>query len=104
MILSLTTFEDSREAIEKLLPTSLIYQPNEETIMMDYIPRIQMMISTNADQKSGRSTRSKRKRLYLPLNEDCVDTLIKDKSFIDEVIKATHVLVFFFTYSSYFID
>lgn len=62
----------------------MIYQPNENVIIMEYVSYIRQMISADSKAKAVK-TRSKRKRLYLPLNEDDVNRLICNKSLIDEV-------------------
>ncbi|KAI7901554.1 uncharacterized protein BX663DRAFT_513265 [Cokeromyces recurvatus] len=75
--------EDYKEAIEKLLSPRMIYQPNEYNLTMDYIPHIQLMLTFNHDIQ-GRSTRTKRKRLHLPLSEDCIHVLSTYKPLVDE--------------------
>lgn len=77
-------FDEYTEAISKLLTERLSYQPNEQTIMMEYIPYIQQMISANSKTKAVK-TRSKRKRLYLPLSDESVNILTFDRPIIDEV-------------------
>lgn len=62
----------------------MMYQPNEYILMMDYIPYIQQMISANSRANAGK-TRSKRKRLYLPLSDDNVEVLTDSRSLLDEV-------------------
>lgn len=76
----------------------MIYQPNENIVMMDYIPYIQQMISANSKANAGK-TRSKRKRLYLPLSDDNEDVLTYNRPLIDEVCtkkKEKRDMLFFF--------
>lgn len=62
----------------------MMYQPNEGMIIMDYVSYIRQMISVDSKTKSVK-TRSKRKRLYLPLSEENVNTLTRNRPLIDEV-------------------
>jgi hypothetical protein len=61
---------------------------DENLLMMEYIPYIQSMIKqpddTPRDPKQ-RQTRSKRKRLYLPLSDEQADMLTRNRKVIDEV-------------------
>lgn len=77
-------FIEYTDSIVKLLSIQLMYQPNEYLIMMEYIPYIKQMITAN-DIKNSKSTRSKRKRLYLPLSDDAIQILTCHKPIIDEV-------------------
>ncbi|KAI8639612.1 hypothetical protein BD408DRAFT_421007 [Parasitella parasitica] len=72
-----------REAIERLLPFRQVSQPNEQIIMMEYVPYIQQMI-VPIDKPSKSRTRSKRKRVHLPLNEEALMTLSNPKPPTDE--------------------
>lgn len=81
-------YEDYKEAIDTLLPARQQYQPNESIIMMEYIPYIQQM-TVPLDKPSKSRTRSKRKRLHLPLSQDSVATLSNHRPLIDEVSVAT---------------
>ncbi|EPB83396.1 hypothetical protein HMPREF1544_09871 [Mucor circinelloides 1006PhL] len=81
-------YEDYKEAIDTLLPARQQYQPNESIIMMEYIPYIQQM-TVPLDEPSKSRTRSKRKRLHLPLSQDSVATLTNHRPLIDEVSVAT---------------
>lgn len=68
----------------KLLTTELLYRPKEQVIMMEYIPYIKQMILADSKAKTVK-TRSKRKRLYLPLSEESVDVLTSNRPLLDEV-------------------
>lgn len=85
-------FDDYTDAIARLSTPEMIYQPNENIMMMDYIPYIQQMISANSKAKAVK-TRSKRKRLYLPLSDDSVQVLSCNRPLVDEV--CTEDLFFF---------
>ncbi|KAK4521593.1 uncharacterized protein ATC70_004122 [Mucor velutinosus] len=76
-------YEDYREAIDLLLPTRQQHLPQESVVMMEYIPYIQQMI-VPVDKPSKSRTRSKRKRLHLPLSSDAVATLSNRRVPIDE--------------------
>jgi hypothetical protein len=77
-------FDEYTESISKLLTGRLTLLPNEHIIMMEYIPFIQQMISADSKTKAVK-TRSKRKRLYLPLNDEQVNILTFDRPIVDEV-------------------
>ncbi|CEP06795.1 hypothetical protein [Parasitella parasitica] len=77
-------YDDCREAIERVLPVRQAYQPNEQTIMMEYVPYIQQM-AVPVDKHHKSRTRSKRKRIHLPLDQDALATLTNPKPPIDEV-------------------
>jgi hypothetical protein len=77
------TLEDYKDAIEKLLPISYIYQPYTTLLTLDYIPHIQAMLYY--DHKNKSKTRSKRRRLYLPLNQEAVASLTSHGRLVDEV-------------------
>ncbi|CAO3617087.1 unnamed protein product [Mucor hiemalis] len=76
-------FEEYTAAIIKLLTPELLYRPKEQMIMMEYIPYIQQMILASSKDKTVK-TRSKRKRLYLPLPEESVETLTVNRPLMDE--------------------
>lgn len=88
-------FDDYTDAIARLSTPEMIYQPNENIMMMDYIPYIQQMISANSKAKAVK-TRSKRKRLYLPLSDDSVQVLSCNRPLVDEVCTED----FFFLYTN----
>ncbi|KAI8885096.1 P-loop containing nucleoside triphosphate hydrolase protein [Backusella circina FSU 941] len=82
-------FDDYYDATEKLLPTSMLYNLNADTLMMEYIPYIQSMIEQPEDatrDAKRRQTRSKRKRLYLPLNDEQADALTRKRTVMDETL------------------
>lgn len=79
------------DAIARLLVPRMVYQPNEYVVMMDYVPYVQQMISAHSKAKAVK-TRSKRKRLYLPLSDDNVDILTHNRSLVDEVCTKQHVI------------
>ncbi|GAN06884.1 hypothetical protein MAM1_0140d06374 [Mucor ambiguus] len=85
-------YEDCKEAIDLLLPVRLQHQPQESVVMMEYIPYIQQMIMP-VDKPSKSRTRSKRKRLHLPLSSDAVTTLSNQRAPIDET--QFHIQVLF---------
>lgn len=77
------TFDNYKEAIEKLLPISYVYHPYTEILTSEYIPHIQMMLYYDHQNKS--KTRSKRRKLYLPLNEEAINHLTTQETIVDEV-------------------
>ncbi|CAO3669255.1 unnamed protein product [Rhizopus stolonifer] len=80
-------YEEDKEAIENILPLKMIYQPNPEEIMMEYIPHIRLMLDDSKrsvfDNRT-RKTRSNRKRIHLPLNDENVHTLVTPRELHDE--------------------
>jgi hypothetical protein len=82
-IIRCAAFDDYYDATEKILPASTLYNLDENLLMMEYIPYIQSMIQQPGDPKQ-RQTRSKRKRLYLPLSDNQADMLKRNRKVIDE--------------------
>ncbi|KAL9555138.1 hypothetical protein MBANPS3_002503 [Mucor bainieri] len=76
-------FEDCKEAIDALLPVRQQHQPQGNIVMTEYVPFIQQMMGP-VEKPSKSRTRSKRKRLHLPLSSDAVATLGNQRVPIDE--------------------
>lgn len=84
------TYEVDVEAIEKILPLRMMYR--HDVIMTEYIPAIRLMLDpvrTGVLDSRSRQTRSKRKRIHLPLDDDSVNILTEPKELVDEVRKNT---------------
>lgn len=81
-------YEVDVEAIEKILPLRMMYR--HDVIMTEYIPAIRLMLDpvrTGVLDSRSRQTRSKRKRIHLPLDDDSVNILTEPKELVDEVRK-----------------
>ncbi|KAI8346376.1 hypothetical protein EDC96DRAFT_521499 [Choanephora cucurbitarum] len=75
--------EDYRDLLERILPATI----DDQMLMMEYIPHIQMMMMASESPKENhrmRTTRSKRKKTHLSLSEEAIESLNEARPIIDE--------------------
>ncbi|KAI8364050.1 P-loop containing nucleoside triphosphate hydrolase protein [Blakeslea trispora] len=74
--------EDYRDLLERVLPATI----DDQMLMMEYIPHIQMMMASESPKENHRirATRSKRKKTHLSLSEEAIESLNQNKPIIDK--------------------